>query len=135
MSAVDTSVLVPALVGWHEHHDPCRRAVIGARVPAHVMIETYSVLTRLPSPHRLTASVAHQLVTTGRRADDVLTVPPRLQRSLVTLVAELGIEGGATYDALVGLTAQHHGEVLLTRDRRATRTYELLEVGFRLVVD
>ncbi len=37
------------------------------------------------------------------------------------------------YDGYVGLTAAAHGELLLSRDRRAARTYELLSVPFELV--
>jgi predicted nucleic acid-binding protein len=43
------------------------------------------------------------------------------------------VTGGAAYDALVGLTAKVAGATLLTRDRRAVRTYELLDVDYELV--
>jgi hypothetical protein len=37
------------------------------------------------------------------------------------------------YDALVGEAARQDGRVLLTRDLRASRTYELLGVRYELV--
>ena len=59
----DTSILVPALIPWHEHHPAAlavARSVQG--IPAHVLFETYSVLTRLPAPHRLAARAAAELI-------------------------------------------------------------------------
>jgi toxin FitB len=46
-------------------------------------------------------------------------------------LSELGIAGGAVYDALVGLAAVDHGAMLATRDRRAAATYEA--VGARIL--
>ena len=46
--ACDTSVLVPALVSWHEAHERARAAIREVScVPAQVLVECYSVLTRL----------------------------------------------------------------------------------------
>jgi len=59
-TALDSSVVVAALASWHEHHDAALAAVqealsseAGAIVPGHALVEAYSVLTRLPRPHRL----------------------------------------------------------------------------------
>jgi hypothetical protein len=49
--AVDTSVVVAAFASWHEGHLAaleCLRR--DPRLPAHVAIETFSVITRLPAP-------------------------------------------------------------------------------------
>jgi predicted nucleic acid-binding protein len=54
-----------------------------------------------------------------------------LRRDLV----ELGITGGAVYDALVGATAIEHGLPLATLDRRALATYRALGVELRLIGD
>lgn len=133
MTALDTSVAVPSLVGWHEHHEACRRAARGALLPAHALVETFSVLTRLPAPHRLQSDVARSLLTARFGGARLLAAPAALQRSIVELAAASGISGGAIYDALVGLTARHHGEILLTRDRRAAVTYDRLSVKFTYV--
>jgi predicted nucleic acid-binding protein len=133
VTALDTSVCIPSLVSWHEHHEVCRRAAAGARVPAHVLVESFSVLTRLPAPHRLDGDVVRRLLALRFPSSQVLPASSALQRSVVERLARLGVEGGAVYDGLVGLTAAQHHEVLLTRDRRAARTYELVGVRFELV--
>ncbi len=61
MIACDTSVLVAAFARWHESHMAAATAV--RRCDAlidHAVIETFSVLTRLPAPRR--APRAAQLI-------------------------------------------------------------------------
>jgi predicted nucleic acid-binding protein len=49
----DTSVFVAAFASWHEKHALALAAVQAVDVViAHCLVETYSVLTRLPTPHR-----------------------------------------------------------------------------------
>jgi predicted nucleic acid-binding protein len=48
-------------------------------------------------------------------------------------VAGLRLMGGATYDALIGLTAVRHGVALVSRDRRAAGLYQRLGVDVRWV--
>jgi hypothetical protein len=126
-------VAVAALAGWHVAHEPSRLAAENAALPAHARLETYSVLTRLPPPHRLAPDVVATLL--GRWFDGArtLTPSPLLSVSIVDRCSERGIDGGAVYDALVGLTAAEAGASLLTRDRRAARTYRLLGVDFELM--
>lgn len=69
MRALDTSVVIPALLGWHEAHEPARRAA----VPSHAPLETYSVLTRLPAPHRVSSEVAEQLLAAWFPATRIIT--------------------------------------------------------------
>jgi predicted nucleic acid-binding protein len=127
----DTSALVPALVAWHPDHDSTRSALEGLEaVPAHVVVETFSVLTRLPTPSRFSAADAGALV--GAIALPVLGLPPDEHLRLVDELARGGIRGGSTYDALVAATARHHGAELITRDRRARPTYDALGVRYRL---
>jgi predicted nucleic acid-binding protein len=52
---------------------------------------------------------------------------------LLARAAELGIAGGAVYDALVAETARRAGTTLLTRDRRAIAVYEKIGVTFEFV--
>lgn len=135
MTAVDTSVVVPALLSWHVDHERCRSAMVGAAIPAHALVESYSVMTRLPSPHRIEGHVAEELLSAWFEPPRIVLAPARLQREIVRRAATGGIEGGAVYDALVGLTAREHGQTLLTRDRRAVRTYEILAVDYELLAD
>lgn len=133
MTAVDTSVAVAALASWHEAHERARRAAANASIPAHARIETYSVLTRLPPPHRLSAGDVAELVSAWFPPSETLAPSPRLTRGIVERCAALGLSGGALYDALVGLTAAEAGETLVTSNDRAARTYEALEVAFELL--
>lgn len=133
MTAVDTSVAVAAVAGWHEAHERARRAASAAVIPAHARLETYSVLTRLPPPHRLGADVAAELVSRWFPADETLAPSARLTRGVVERCAGLGLSGGAVYDAFVALTAAEAGETLLTRDERAARTYEAVGVTYALL--
>ena len=48
-------------------------------------------------------------------------------------LAQLGIAGGAVYDALVAVAAAEHGVTLATRDRRAAETYRALDIDFELI--
>jgi len=51
--AADTSASVAAFASWHENHAAARDALDGGlRLIEHCALETYSVLTRLPPPHR-----------------------------------------------------------------------------------
>lgn len=135
MTAVDTSVVVPALLGWHEHHERCREAAAGARIPSHALVESYSVMTRLPSPHRIDGETAQRLLAGWFGPSDVLLAPARVQRDLVRRAAAAAIEGGSVYDGLVGLTARAHGHTLLTRDLRAARTYAELGIAVEYLAD
>ena len=134
MIAVDTSVAVAAALPWHEAHAAALSALPRAKTPllAQVAVETYSVLTRLPPPQRVPASVARDYLT-ETFALPPLVLPPDRYGPLLDLAAEKGIAGGAVYDALVGATARETGAKLLTLDRRAVATYQLLEVDYQLV--
>ncbi len=131
--ACDTSMAIAALDPNHLRHAPCRRWLIDHRpaLSGHAAFETYSVLTRLPPPLRLTA---RQAASTLAAAFPVTCWP--LSDHLDALRArfgELGVIGGSVYDGLVGQAALDHGRVLLTCDRRAERTYRALGVRFQPV--
>lgn len=94
---------------------------------AHVELEAYSVLTRLPEPLR----AAPGLVAEYLREDfsgERMVIPAAERRTLVGRLAGLSISGGAVYDAIVATTADHHGRTLLSCDLRAARTYDKLGI-------
>jgi predicted nucleic acid-binding protein len=131
--ALDTSVVVAAFASWHEGHGSATAALRRRpRLPAQVLLESYSVLTRLPPPHRAPPAVVEAFLA-GRFRSAPLALPGHEQRALVRFAASAGIGGGAIYDALVAATAKHAGATLLTRDRRAVPTYEAVGVSFELV--
>ncbi|MGL4743178.1 MAG: PIN domain-containing protein [Phycicoccus sp.] len=131
-STCDTSVLVPALAVFHEAHEPARRALRDVEVvPAHVLVETYSVLTRLPAPYRLAAPDARMAVTNVPFG--VVALPTDEHIVLIDRLAAASVAGGAVYDGLVAATAAHHELMLLTRDRRAVGAYVALGCRYTLV--
>jgi predicted nucleic acid-binding protein len=134
LNTVDTSVAVAAALPWHESHTAARSALSRAKTPllAQVAVETYSVLTRLPPPQRVPASVARDYLR-ETFARPPLTLAPDGYVRLLDVAAAEGIAGGALYDALIAATAGEAGAMLLTLDRRAVATYQALRVDYRLV--
>ncbi len=132
MIVADTSVLVPAIVADHEFHAACHESagLVDAAV-GHVLIELYSVLTRLPQPFTVTPAAAVAAVRSY--AARILDVPVDQLPDLIERFASVRIAGGSTYDALIAATAAHHGAILLTRDSRAATTYERLGADVRYV--
>lgn len=128
----DTSVLIPAIATWHPDHVVARDAIDDVEgVPAHVLVECYSVLTRLPAPQRWSAAAAAELIA-GLRLD-ALSLPGDLHQPLIAELARHGVRGGATYDGLVAATAKHHDLHLVTRDRRACPTYDAVGVTYTML--
>lgn len=133
MIAVDTSVVVAAFASWHEGHPSAAAALARKpRVPAHVLVEAYSVLTRLPPPHRAPADLVATFLA-ERFAEAPLVLPARAHLALVETSARSGLAGGAIYDALIAATARHAGATLLTRDQRARSVYDRMKVRYEIV--
>lgn len=133
MKAADTSLVVAAFASWHEHHDAARRAVEGrVRLVEHCALETYSVLTRLPAPHRSPAGVVREFLR-ARFPSPSLRLGAAGYRAFLLALADRGITGGSTYDALVAATAAAAGAELVTCDRRAARVYDTYGVPYQLI--
>jgi predicted nucleic acid-binding protein len=129
----DTSIAIAALVADHEARDLAEDALKQcATTIAHVALETYSVLTRLPPPHRLTSADAAALLA-ARLPARYATLDASKYAKAPARLATAGVSEGATYDGLIALTALEHDLELLTRDRRAARTYRALDVPYRLL--
>jgi toxin FitB len=130
--AVDTSVAVPLLVRSHQNHEAVTRWWSGQEITlsGHALAETYSVLTRLPGDARLAPADAARLLKA--RFSAPLVISSRRARVLPDTLSNLGIAGGAVYDALVALAAWEHGLALATRDARARGTYDA--VGVRVII-
>ena len=125
---VDSSVAIALSVGDHEFHDRVMASlqdqVLG--LAGHAAFETYSVLTRLPAPHRRTPVVVGALLDRNFPASRHLgtAAAGRLLRDL----PRLGISGGKVFDALVGACALEHDVHLATLDGRASETYRAIGV-------
>lgn len=133
MNAVDSSVVVAACASWHESHDLARTAVDRRpRLVSHCALEAFSVLTRLPRPHRVPPELVVAFLE-DRFPDAPLTLDSTRLHRLVRAVHEQGITGGAVYDGLVAMSAAAHGATLLTLDRRAVPTYRRCGARHRLL--
>ncbi|HEY6455051.1 MAG TPA: PIN domain-containing protein [Steroidobacteraceae bacterium] len=124
MKAADTSVVVAAFASWHEHHDRARNALDhGLHLIDHCALETYSVLTRLPPPHRCPGTVVRDFLRL-RFIKSYLRLDARAYKAFVLGLPERAVTGGGSYDALVAATAAAHGATLVTCDRRAALLYD-----------
>ena len=133
MKAADTSLVVAAFASWHEKHEAARRALDeGLRLPEHCALETYSVLTRLPPPHRAPGEVVRDFLA-ARFTAPLLRLSAREFRKFLLELKQREIAGGAAYDALVAATAAAHAAELVTCDRRAAPLYEKYGVRIRLL--
>lgn len=131
MKFVDSGILVAGFAPWHDHHEQAR-AVLAARpyVVAHALVECFSVLTRLPAPMRVSGSVAGGLLSRVDLAGVVSLEASRVAELVTRILPEVGILGGAVYDALIAATVVEHGGTLVTLDRRALSTY--MGIGCRV---
>ncbi|MDO5676262.1 MAG: type II toxin-antitoxin system VapC family toxin [Propionibacteriaceae bacterium] len=131
--AVDTSIAVAALDAGHLAHEQCL-AVVKDRRPAlagHAAFEVFSVLTRMPGELALDGGDAARLIQ--RVFPNVYWLSGDDSAALRDRLAVAGVAGRAVYDALVGEAARTNEATLVTRDRRAQRTYDLLGVGYELL--
>ena len=133
MKAADTSLVVAAFASWHENHEAARRALdSGLRLIEHCALETYSVLTRLPPPHRTAGAVVRDFLE-ARFPEPFLRLDTRAYKRFVVGLTDHGVTGGAAYDALVAATAAGCDAELVTCDRRALPIYERYGARTQLV--
>jgi predicted nucleic acid-binding protein len=132
LKAADSSVVVAAFASWHESHDAARQALDrGLQLIEHCALESYSVLTRLPPPHRVAGELVRDFLS-GRFPGPLLRLDDRGHREFLLGLPDRNITGGAAYDALVAATAARHNAELLSCDRRALPIYE--RYGVRVVI-
>ncbi|MCE9635503.1 MAG: hypothetical protein K8T90_07340 [Planctomycetes bacterium] len=106
LTALDTSVIVAAILGWHESHARAITAVAHARsgrgellVPVPALVQAFSVMTRLPPGHRVSAADArdHLRAAFRMRATLAAAGSAAAWRVLDEAVAS-GVHGGGIYD-------------------------------------
>lgn len=97
----------------------------------HAAVELLSVLTRMPSPQRLSPAAALRLEESNFPESRYLSATDT--RALLREFAAAGLAGGALYDGLVAAAARNHKLLLVTCDRRAETTYRLLGVTYELL--
>jgi predicted nucleic acid-binding protein len=133
VKAADSSLVIAAFASWHESHDVARRVIdTGIRLVEHCTLETLSVLTRLPPPHRASGDLVLDFLR-QRFPKPFLRLSAKAYRRFLFELPERGVAGGAVYDALIAATAAEHGVELLSCDRRAASTYERYGISFALL--
>jgi predicted nucleic acid-binding protein len=132
LKAADTSVVIAAFASWHESHEAARRALDGGlRLIEHCALETYSVLTRLPPPHRTSGAIVREFLLT-RFPQPFLRLSARAYKDFILGLPDHGVTGGTAYDALVAATSAACGAELVSCDQRALPVYE--RYGIRTLV-
>ena len=110
----DTSVLVAALVQPHPLHYRAlswfRKARAGEFeliVSSHTIAELYAVLSTLPVSPRITPGLAWQLIHENvEPVASVISLSSSDYFATIKRMSDLGISGGAVYDALIVKTVQ-----------------------------
>lgn len=106
---LDTSVLVAAMVESHPAHAralPWLQRIQGGTetglVAAHSLAELYAILTTLPVQPRIPPTVARQLIQHNiLNKFKVVFLSDEDYVAVIDHLSDLGIVGGATYDALI----------------------------------
>lgn len=132
--AFDTSVIVAALSTWHEHHQAAQARLndaLGAKIkpilPLPAILESYSIMTRLPPKYRVSAHTAHHLLNQLTTQVDVVALEGIEVWLLIDQIAKASIIGGAAHDAHIVACAKKSGA-----DQLATfnvRDFERLDLG------
>jgi len=118
-AAIDTSVLVAAIVATESHHEICDRLLDREELSiyAHGPAETFSTLTGGRRNFRMPAALAASLIE-----DDYLpclkvtTLSPTQMLQAMRAAESRGVRGGALFDFL---------HLVAARQARATRLYTL----------
>ena len=124
---LDTSCLVAAVCTWHEHHVATRKELerrhVAGDTPvlaAHALAETYSVLTRMPEPHRLRPEDALGLIEANWSKARLVALGAAEYWQVLRRCREAAIAGGAVYDALIAACARKaRVKMVLTWDTAA----------------
>lgn len=137
----DTSVMIAAICSWHEHHHRAteeleRRLRRGDTLilAAPALVEAYSVLTRLPAPHRLSPTDAATILQvnflTGTR---IVALEGKDYRGLLKQASLQDVSGGRMYDWVIAVCARKaRVSVLLTLNVRDFLLFSLGQIEVRV---
>jgi predicted nucleic acid-binding protein len=106
----DTSVIVPAFIDTHVHHQASLKVFLAADkkhdcCSAHSLAEVYSTLTRLPPSLRVSGDQAMFFLENMARRLTFIALDSDEYWATIADDAALGIAGGLTYDALLARCA------------------------------
>jgi predicted nucleic acid-binding protein len=107
---LDTSVLVAAFYGDHEHHGPSLALLAGQNrstglTAAHCLAEVYSVLTGMPGKDRVSPHEALLFLGDVRERLVTITLDETEYFAVLESAASSGVAGGSTYDAIIAQCA------------------------------
>ncbi len=112
----DTNVLVAGVVSRHPHYEAARpvlERVVQKKdagfVATHSLAETYAVLTRLPAPNRVPASIAWPLLENLVENFSVISLGQKDYLKALEEGSRNGVEGGRIYDMLLLAAAAKAG--------------------------
>ena len=101
--------MVAAFASWHEGHAAATEALDRKpHLPSQVLIESYSVLTRLPPPHRAPADLVATFLEV-RFPRPPLVLDAHAYQELLREAVQKGLVGGSVYDAVIAYTAKDAG--------------------------
>lgn len=119
--AVDTNVIVAAYAWWDGRQDAAVRAINRFAdektliVPLHALMESYSVLTRLPRAYRATQAEAFRALRITFANVPVVSFSSGDFWPLLESFVSRGISGGRIYDGAIAHAAREAGaEAILT---------------------
>ena len=114
---LDTNVLVAACLADHEHHARAVRILRAVHdrkaegfVSGHSLLETHSILTRLPRAPRISAVQAASLIAENiLKHFSVITLSGKEYGDLSQKLGQDGVIGGRSYDLLHLICAEKSG--------------------------
>lgn len=115
--ALDTTIIVASLCSWHPRHDESRKSIESLLneeppliLPAPVLIEAFSVLTRLPPPHRVSSANAFRSLRDSFQSLAIVpTIDGEAHWEEIERASAKGIGGGAIHDAIIARCAREAG--------------------------
>jgi predicted nucleic acid-binding protein len=118
---LDSSCLIALLSDWHIQHRKTLNSYeqllakgAHAVIPAHALLECFSVLTRLPAPYRVQPEAAKlALRESFSRSALIAEMSPAEVWSAIDSVSLLGPGGGLVYDAVIAQCAAKAGATVL----------------------
>jgi predicted nucleic acid-binding protein len=107
---LETSVLVAAFYGEHQHHESSLALLVRQKKPtactaAHCLAEVYSVLTGMPGKDRASPDEALLFLSDVRERLTSVALDEMEYVRVVEEAAGSGICAGAIYDAIIGRCA------------------------------
>jgi len=114
---LDSSCVIALLCDWHVHHAEtlsCYQRLLAAPavpvIPVHVILECFSVLTRIPVPHRVPPDVAKLALEQTFAGTAVLTgLAPETVWKTIEMLSRQGLGGGRVYDAVIAFSVAESG--------------------------